>query len=118
LHLFSLSSPLCTCRERARPRFPLRRALQDILYSGNSASAAGGGASALSITRLANLLAYAMGNTGVDGDGGGAVFVDFDSTPTTGAKLNEVMAFLLGDNARCAPLLLQRLHAGAVGRRW
>eukprot|EP00611_Tribonema_gayanum_P021307 TRINITY_DN4064_c0_g1_i4.p1 TRINITY_DN4064_c0_g1~~TRINITY_DN4064_c0_g1_i4.p1 ORF type:complete len:723 (+),score=280.48 TRINITY_DN4064_c0_g1_i4:457-2625(+) len=75
----------------------LRRALQDILYSRSTAD--GTAAPALSITRLANLLTYAMGNTDAAA-GGGPVFVDFDSVPSTGAKLNEVMGFLLGDSAR------------------
>jgi hypothetical protein len=86
------------------------------------------GSTGLSIIRLTNLLAYAMNTqstaaaattrttTTIASDGtvieqavvadtssssGSAVFVDFDSTSTsTGAKLNEVLAFLLSDSAR------------------
>ncbi|CAM9608490.1 unnamed protein product [Discosporangium mesarthrocarpum] len=64
----------------------LQCALRDILYRQDKRFLA---------KRLSVLLSYATGIVASDS----SVFVDFDTLPSTGAKLNQTMAFLLGDDA-------------------
>lgn len=80
----------------------LQRALQEILYKE-------GNEKGLSIERLANMLTYAVGRTssqesssGNAESSSGTVFVDFDASPTdgTGAKLKDIVTFLLQDGAK------------------
>ncbi|CAM9527254.1 unnamed protein product [Chrysoparadoxa australica] len=70
----------------------LREVLREIIYEDDGEE--------LNTRRLVNLLSYALGAVAHDAEGKSGVFIDFDQVPSTGARLEDMVDFLLSDKAK------------------
>lgn len=93
------SYPFIARKLLSEDRPEIQKALQEVLYSGNSAN------SSLKFNRLLTLLNNAAGSVSTQD---GAAFVDLDSVPEDGLNFDDGLKFLLSNKAESLRTLLEK----------